>query len=292
MAWPFTPVSGSRFPLAIAQRIDVRVKLPREGAFPILAFREGATEQTGLILATRGASIRKLPVKNAAAAGLLTWIWRAGWSPRIHWLRSRSIKVSICVCKAIWPAMSGLSTASSSTPQIRDGQKGPGAGKTGSASRGEVHQRDRHVSPMHLHGHSFQVIEINGKPLNGPSRHHSCAAKNERHCSIRRKQSWHLVFTLPHPLASGSRHGDVSAVRGVTSGVRQLHRNSGSSIARSQFGPQSKHATLRNGMDWRLPVGHFLSCRRTADHHGEPGFETAEIRCRHPPILTDGTTLR
>ena len=37
---PVTPVSGSRFPLAIAQRIDVRVQLPREGAFPILTQRE------------------------------------------------------------------------------------------------------------------------------------------------------------------------------------------------------------------------------------------------------------
>ncbi len=43
------PLSGSHFPLAIAQRIDVRVQLPQEGAFPILAFREGATEQTGVI---------------------------------------------------------------------------------------------------------------------------------------------------------------------------------------------------------------------------------------------------
>ena len=58
---PVVPVSGSRFPLAIAQRIDVRVQLPGEGAFPILAYREGATEQAGLILATRGAAIKKLP---------------------------------------------------------------------------------------------------------------------------------------------------------------------------------------------------------------------------------------
>ena len=67
------PVSGSRFPLAIAQRIDLRVQLPREGAFPILAFREDATEQTGIILATPGASIKKLPVKNATPAGMLTF---------------------------------------------------------------------------------------------------------------------------------------------------------------------------------------------------------------------------
>ena len=65
------PLSGSHFPLAIAQRIDVRVQLPQEGAFPILAFREGATEQTGIILATPNASIRKLPVKNAAAGRIV-----------------------------------------------------------------------------------------------------------------------------------------------------------------------------------------------------------------------------
>ncbi len=70
--------------------------------------------------------------------------------------------------------------------------------------------------PMHLHGHSFQVIEINGKRAEwSPSRHHSRAAKDERHRGLRCKQSRHMVFALPHSLASGCRHGDVSAVRGV-----------------------------------------------------------------------------
>src|SRR5271170_2091792 len=61
---PVNPVMGSRFPLAIAQRIDVRVQLPREGGFPILALRENATEQAGIILATPGASIKKLPAQK------------------------------------------------------------------------------------------------------------------------------------------------------------------------------------------------------------------------------------
>jgi FtsP/CotA-like multicopper oxidase with cupredoxin domain len=66
------PISGSRFPLAIAQRIDVRLQLPRDGAFPILALREGATGQTGVILATSGASIKKLSVKITVPAKMLT----------------------------------------------------------------------------------------------------------------------------------------------------------------------------------------------------------------------------
>jgi FtsP/CotA-like multicopper oxidase with cupredoxin domain len=61
---PVQPVRGSYFPLAIAQRIDLRVQLPSEGAFPILALREDATEQTGIILAMPGASIKKLPASK------------------------------------------------------------------------------------------------------------------------------------------------------------------------------------------------------------------------------------
>ncbi len=66
------PVSGSLFPLAIAQRIDVRVQLPPEGAFPILALREDSMERAGIVLATPGAPIKKLPTKSTTPAGMLT----------------------------------------------------------------------------------------------------------------------------------------------------------------------------------------------------------------------------
>jgi FtsP/CotA-like multicopper oxidase with cupredoxin domain len=47
------PLSGQRFELAIAQRLDLRVTIPAgEGAYPILAQGEGTDLRTGLILAT------------------------------------------------------------------------------------------------------------------------------------------------------------------------------------------------------------------------------------------------
>lgn len=49
------PMAGTRFGLAMAQRLDLEIDLPESGAFPILALREGARERTGLILATTGA---------------------------------------------------------------------------------------------------------------------------------------------------------------------------------------------------------------------------------------------
>jgi hypothetical protein len=47
------------------------VQLPRDGVFPILALRENANEQSGFILATAGATVKKLPLQNCSAAGLL-----------------------------------------------------------------------------------------------------------------------------------------------------------------------------------------------------------------------------
>jgi FtsP/CotA-like multicopper oxidase with cupredoxin domain len=47
---PVKPFQGSRFPIAIAQRLDIVINLPSDGrAFPILALRELATEQTGIV---------------------------------------------------------------------------------------------------------------------------------------------------------------------------------------------------------------------------------------------------
>src|SRR6201996_870458 len=48
------PLAGSRFPLAMAQRLDILIDLPGAGAFPILALLEGDSRQTGIILATPG----------------------------------------------------------------------------------------------------------------------------------------------------------------------------------------------------------------------------------------------
>ena len=55
---PIAPASGGSFPLGMGQRIDIRLRLPRtEGAWPILAQREGAVEHTGIVLATKSGPV-------------------------------------------------------------------------------------------------------------------------------------------------------------------------------------------------------------------------------------------
>ena len=65
------PVKGSRFPLAIAQRADIRVKLPQAGAaYPVLFQSEGDALRGGIILATPKAAIAKLSDQGDPGAAL------------------------------------------------------------------------------------------------------------------------------------------------------------------------------------------------------------------------------
>jgi FtsP/CotA-like multicopper oxidase with cupredoxin domain len=53
-------VRVTRLPLAMAQRLDVLIDLPGNGAYPILAQVEGKRARTGIILAASGAPVARL----------------------------------------------------------------------------------------------------------------------------------------------------------------------------------------------------------------------------------------
>jgi len=168
---PVKPVQGSRFPLAIAQRIDLRIQLPREGGtFPILALREGAVEQTGIILASPASQVKKLALKNPAPAGLLTLDLesrllavnplapRAAGEPNILRLQGRMAQYDWLINgKAFDVANPGVET-----PQVMV--------KPGDSVVLKFVNETGMSHPMHLHGHSFQVIAINDRPINGALR--------------------------------------------------------------------------------------------------------------------------
>jgi FtsP/CotA-like multicopper oxidase with cupredoxin domain len=164
------PVSGSYFPLAIAQRIDVRVLLPGEGAFPVLALREGGVEQTGILLATPGATVKKLAVKNAAPAGRLNLDMESRLTARDPLAsrpidRSFDLRLTGNMARYEW-SINGMvfdvEDPRSQKPQVRV--------KSGQRVALKFINETGMSHPMHLHGHSFQVIEINGKALNGALR--------------------------------------------------------------------------------------------------------------------------
>lgn len=167
---PVKPVRGSRFPLAIAQRIDLIVQLPRQGAFPILALREGATEQTGIILTTPGASVKRLATKSSVATGRLTLdmenrlIAANPLAPKPV-DRTFDLRLQGNMARYEWP-INGV---------VFDVEKPRGQAaqvKVKSGQRVAVRfiNETGMSHPMHLHGHSFQVIEIDGKAVSGALR--------------------------------------------------------------------------------------------------------------------------
>ncbi len=158
------PIGGSRFPIAIAQRLDILLDLPAAGAFPILARLEDSRRRTGIVLATPGAAIPKYtntgldhvqPIDNAFESRLVA---RNPLHPRKPDLVHRIVMSGAMkpyrwsLNGAFWPNITPL--------MLKPGQR----------VELDLVNHSMMAHPMHLHGHSFQVIAINGRPINGAVR--------------------------------------------------------------------------------------------------------------------------
>ncbi len=167
---PVKPIAGSYFPLAIAQRIDVRLRIPANGAFPILALRENGMEQTGIVLATAGADIQRLPTKNSSQTGLLSLDLESRLAAAAPLTpkpidQAFELRLQGNMAKYEWP----INGVVFDTEHPR-GQKAQVRVKTGQRVALKFINETGMSHPMHLHGHSFQVIDIGGKPLSGALR--------------------------------------------------------------------------------------------------------------------------
>lgn len=162
---PIEPVAGRQFPLGMGQRIDIRIALPgEEGAWPILALREGAVQRTGFVLATKDGRIGRIestgkaltrPLDLALEARL-----RAGRSlPKKTADRSETVVLGGDMARYAW-TLDGRTWGDHRPLPVRQGE------------RVEVTLENRSMMghPMHLHGHHFQVVAIDGKRLPGAVR--------------------------------------------------------------------------------------------------------------------------
>lgn len=53
------PFTAASFPLALGQRLDLLLRIPQAGSYPILATAAGRTDRAGIVLATAGAPVIK-----------------------------------------------------------------------------------------------------------------------------------------------------------------------------------------------------------------------------------------
>lgn len=159
------PLTGRRFGLAMAQRIDILVDLPKNvGAWPILAMREGARQQTGVILATVGANVGKLASMADTMAGPLSFDLEMQLSA-ITPLELRpdathsTLKLTGSMAPYSW-GIDGKRWNNRDTVKIRKGQR----------VLMTFQNMTMMAHPMHLHGHAFQVVALNGKAFSGAMR--------------------------------------------------------------------------------------------------------------------------
>jgi FtsP/CotA-like multicopper oxidase with cupredoxin domain len=161
---PIEPVTGSRFEFAIAQRLDIVLQLPpSEGAWPVFAMREGERARTGFVLATRNGEIDKLAHEareSAAPVGLALERRIRAAHPLAR--RDADKRHTVTITKApgyVW-MLNGAVHGEHVPLQVRDGE------------RVEITFIDRTTMahPMHLHGHHFQVVAINGERFSGAIR--------------------------------------------------------------------------------------------------------------------------
>ncbi|SCW85556.1 Multicopper oxidase with three cupredoxin domains (includes cell division protein FtsP and spore coat protein CotA) [Rhizobium mongolense subsp. loessense] len=153
-------VTGTSFPVAMGQRLDIRLSLPKEGgAFPVLALREGAAERTGVVLATAGADVRGIPVAGETKGPVLGLELEQRLrpvSPLAYRAADRRFGLSLTGDMAAYSW--GI-----------DGADGLVV-KRGERIEVAIRNMSMMAHPMHLHGHHFQITAINGTPLAGAVR--------------------------------------------------------------------------------------------------------------------------
>jgi FtsP/CotA-like multicopper oxidase with cupredoxin domain len=157
---PVTPLQAKAFALTMGQRIDLMVDIPAAGgAFPILALREGATERTGVVLATKGAAIGRLATNGKTTGPVLD-------------LAQEQALASTQPLAARAPDRRYMLHLVGDMAAYRWGLMGSEnlAARPGERIEIALMNMSMMAHPMHLHGHRFQVVAINGKALAGAMR--------------------------------------------------------------------------------------------------------------------------
>jgi FtsP/CotA-like multicopper oxidase with cupredoxin domain len=161
---PVEALTGTRFPLAIAQRLDLRVTVPAGAVIPVFAQREGDTARTGIVLAAPDAPVSKIDgaAKEAAPPADLSLERR---------LRALTPLPARPVDNALTMLLTGTMAPYAWSIDGRNwGDHIPLRVKQGQRVSIKIVNKTMMAHPMHLHGHHFQIVALDGVPLGGALR--------------------------------------------------------------------------------------------------------------------------
>jgi FtsP/CotA-like multicopper oxidase with cupredoxin domain len=161
------PLKGNFFQLSTAQRLDLLVTIPEAGGmFPILALAEGTSLQAGVLLATPGAKIPKqlLAIRTQKTMGGLDntqEIRLIATEPLPNKPVQRTLPSVLGgnMMTYTW-TINGAAYPNRNSLDVKAGER---VALVISNKTGMSH-------PMHLHGHVFEVAEIDGQKITGAKR--------------------------------------------------------------------------------------------------------------------------
>jgi FtsP/CotA-like multicopper oxidase with cupredoxin domain len=161
------PLKGNFFQLSIAQRLDLLVTIPEAGGvFPILALGEGTSLQTGVLLSTLGAETPKQPlsIRSQNTMGGLdnTQEVRLVAKEPLPDKPVQRILPSVLggnMMTYTW-TINGKPYPNRDSLNIKEGER----------VELVISNKTAMSHPMHLHGHVFEVTEIDGQKIAGAKR--------------------------------------------------------------------------------------------------------------------------
>jgi len=161
------PVKGNFFQLSTAQRLDLLITIPEtSGVFPILALAEGTSLQAGVLLTAAGIRIPKqlLAIRSPKTMGGLDntqEIRLRAKEPLPNKPVQRSLPSILGgnMMTYTW-TINGAPYPNQNSLDLKEGER---VELVISNKTGMSH-------PMHLHGHVFQVTEIDGQKIVGAKR--------------------------------------------------------------------------------------------------------------------------
>jgi FtsP/CotA-like multicopper oxidase with cupredoxin domain len=160
------PVTGSRFPIAVAQRLDIRLAIPGSAAaYPVLAILEGSARQTGVVISAGAGTIGRISDMAEHPSPALSLDLERGLeavAPLVPRKADRAYTLDLTGDMANYVCSINDVAWTKDVPPLP-------------VAKGErvelaLVNKTPMPHPMHLHGHEFQVVEIDGQRIAGAVR--------------------------------------------------------------------------------------------------------------------------
>lgn len=159
------PLWVTQLPITMGQRYDVMITLPRkETTFPIIAQAVGTNQSTGLILTSNNVEdpvVRLDDIPDAKEISNDIEMLLHPLDPLTERPVDRKLRLELNGNKKTYK------WSINNKPWL---QCGPLRVKEGERVELVVHNKTNTAHPIHLHGHTFQVIGINNQLFQGPMR--------------------------------------------------------------------------------------------------------------------------